>query len=314
MEEKPQSELPIVRIARLWDRRPAVDEVWVVTFDMLEREGRYECIGFALKSYGEDDLPWLPDRDVQVIREGGLSPRPLRSTQVGALPFGGLLASARKENSEHLGGVLSKLRELFQEAESVSLPDGAPLFTADQIRTVHASLQATTLEISEVAGRPAQVERPLKRRGRPPDWTEVELLRVARVYAKAFLSDTASPRPVAAVVEQLGYTPDRAKKLIRACRKQGFLGKDVERGTPGGLGPAATVAAAELAAESAARSIAAAREAAAGDTAAFSAIMQRAVEDMLSSEPRQVDTAADGDAADQPGHDDPENDMGGAHG
>jgi len=223
--EGPEKE--VIHLGRVWDRRPAVDEVWIVIFDLTEIDGRAECVGMSVRSYDEG-LPWMPETDEEALedakRTGLLSPQPLRTTTLRGLPFASLLASAVRENVAFSRAIRPNL-DLILPAP-VSKKTGLPVFMEERLAEMRAEDDAITRAMEQKPTKP----------GRPRKYTRAYLENVARIYREAYLEGPGTPHPTEAVRKALGFRrkSNIPSKLVRLCRKELLLGP-TERGIAGGV-------------------------------------------------------------------------------
>jgi len=178
LESWPENE--VREVTREWQDHDG--HTWFVVFELANLRGRIECVGVGVHSMSplsKLDDPLSPSYDWRA------SLRPLNATTMRQLPFDDVLIRARRD---HAG--LMRAGWVHSENDEETQAWGEAL--------------AASYEPSGKTGR------------RGSKYSASFLARVASVYQAAF-EDRMDP-PAKRVEQELGLTPDVARKLVHLCR------------------------------------------------------------------------------------------------
>lgn len=195
-------------------------DLWGVEFQLVELDGRAECVGVRVSSFSDDSTA---------------APRPLLAQTLKELPMASVLAKARRGTAD-LEVEWAAAIVAISHRQGEKAPPGRPRVTV--------SPEAAQV-ISSASEREARFLAPAdgQKSGRRARHTRAELERVALIYAAAHkYGDGRGTKsaPTKAVAETLGLSHNQAAKLVQRCRKVGLLG-GTEKGIAGGvLSPADT--------------------------------------------------------------------------
>jgi len=181
-------------------------EEWWVEFQLVELEGRVECVAMTLMA--------PPDQA-----------RPLDARLVKEFPFASVLLRARRETPR----ILRWMRDVWEAASKEPRQAGKP-----GVRVSPGALAAWEEHAQFVELEPG---RKSVRRSR---YSQADLERAARVYADAYWAAEPGkvPTPTRAVREDFGLTANEAASLVRQCRRRGLIGKTKNGFAGGALPPA----------------------------------------------------------------------------
>ena len=173
-------------------------DLWAVTFQLAEIDGRTECVGVHLRSFS-DDL--------------SAPPRPLLARTLRAFRFSSELALAQRESARRvrpLGQGFQRIAERQDEAPAPGRP--RVVVTPAKARAWRAELEAQAQRIEPPVG---------EKRGRRTKYSRDDLERIAAAYQAAHERGSRKPTKDAAAVLGLGH--NQTAKLVQRCRDLGIL-------------------------------------------------------------------------------------------